>query len=135
MAALRLFLRDHRRSAALLLALVLAMKALVPAGYMIGADTRVLTISICADTQGGSYSKQIVVPHAGKQGGDAHQANDGQACPFSALAMASLSGADPALLALALVFILALGFAAAAPPQPSRARHLRPPLRGPPATA
>lgn len=134
MNALRLFLRDHSRLAVLLLAVALAMKALVPSGYMIGSQSKVLTISICADTQGGSYTTQLVLPHGGERSGDAQHAKEGQACPFSALAMASLAGADPVLLSLALTFILMLGFAAASPSIPRRLSHLRPPLRGPPAT-
>ncbi len=49
--------------------------------------------------------------------------------------MASLAGADALLLAAALAFILALGFAPATAPRPRRAVWLRPPLRGPPLTA
>lgn len=134
MDALRLFLRDHSRLAVLLLAMALATKALVPTGYMIGSQSKVLTISICADTEGGSYTTQVVLPHGGERSGDTQHVKDGQACPFSALAMASLAGADLILLGLALAFILALGFAAAPPPRPRRVPYLRPPLRGPPAT-
>jgi hypothetical protein len=36
------------------------------------------------------------------------------------------------LLALALVFIMAMGFAALQPAAPRRVSYLRPPLRGPP---
>jgi hypothetical protein len=132
---LRLFLRDHRRFAALLVALALAMKALVPSGYMIGGDVRVITISICADSIESRYTKQILVPQSGKADhAKDGLAKDGQACPFSALSMASLAGADPVLLALALAFILTLGFYAAFAPHRRRTAHLRPPLRGPPAT-
>lgn len=132
MAAFRLFLRDHRRFAVLLVALALAMKALMPAGYMVAADgAQVLTITICADAQGGSYTKQIVVPHSGKHAAPAEQAKD--ACPYSALSMAMLGGADATLLAL--VFILALGFVAAPRLRLEQTLRLRPPLRGPPAIA
>lgn len=134
MGALRHFLRDHRRLAVLLVALALAMKALMPAGLMLGQmpGTTVLTVMVCADSQGGSYSKRIVVPHSGKS---ADEAAPGKDCPYSALSMASLAGADTALLAAVLAFILALGFAAAPPLRVRRVLHLRPPLRGPPATA
>lgn len=132
MGTLRLFLRDHRRFAALLVALALAMKALVPAGYMVGGGARVITISICADSMENRYEKRIVVPQNDKSTGE--HAKDGQACPFSALAMASLAGADPDLLALALTFILALGFATAPPLRLGAALRLRPPSQGPPAT-
>jgi len=135
MNALRLFLRDRGRLAMLLLGLTLAMKALVPSGHMIDVQAKVLTISICADAQGGGYTKQIVLPQGGESSGESRHAKDGQACAFSALAMASLTGADPTLLGLALGFILALGFAAAPLPRPGPLPHLRPPLRGPPAAA
>ena len=42
-------LREHRRLAAILVALALCMKALVPAGFMIGASARLITVEICAD--------------------------------------------------------------------------------------
>ncbi len=135
MNVLRLFLRDHSRLAALLLAMALAMKALVPGGHMIDARAKVLTISICADAQGGGYTKQIVLPRGAEPSGETQHAKDGQACAFSALAMASLTGADPILLGLALGFILALGFAAVPFLRRRRLFHLRPPLRGPPAAA
>jgi hypothetical protein len=49
--------------------------------------------------------------------------------------MAGLGGVDMALLALALAFILALGFAPLRPARAASTRFLRPPLRGPPAGA
>ncbi len=134
MTDIRAFLRDHRQLAALLVALALCLKALVPAGYMIGSQTKVLTISICADSIGRHLTRQIAVPQTGKAGGG--ESDDGKSssqCPFTALAMASLSGAGVALLVLALAFILALGFAPVRPLHLERLLHLRPPLRGPPA--
>jgi hypothetical protein len=132
MGMVRAFFRDHRRLAALLIALALAMKALVPGGYMLGAQGKVLTVRICADASGAALSKQIVLPTSGKAG--AHGKAEGS-CPYAALGMAGLTGADAALLAVALAFVLALGFAAVAEPPAARAAFLRPPLRGPPARA
>ena len=136
MQTLRAFFHARRRLAILLLAAALAMKVLVPAGYMPGQQSRVLTIEICADTMGAKITRQIVVPHAGKPGeAQTASAKGSGVCAFSSLAMASLSGADPALLALALAFIIALGFTHAAQVQLRRVAYLRPPLRGPPARA
>lgn len=137
MAAVRLFLHDRHRWAVLLVAIALAMKALVPAGMMVvaGPGAKVLTVLVCADAQGGSYEKQIVVPHSGKSQGAGEGGKKSEACPWSALGAAALSSADAALLALALAFILALGFRPAGPAPIRGHRHLRPPLRGPPATA
>jgi hypothetical protein len=143
MGTLRAFLRDRGRLAVLLLALVLAAKALVPAGYMVGGEAgsgvRVLTVKICADALGTQFTRQIVIPQQGGEHGkgdaghgDAGHKTDG-ACAWSGLGMASLAGADPALLAIAFAFILALGFARLAPPRLERRAFLRPPLRGPPA--
>lgn len=132
MAPLRALLHDHRRLAALLLALALCMKLLVPGGMMIGgSDSTVLTVTICADASGLQQTRQIVVPHSGQDDG-AKAAAD---CPYAGLGMPGLAGADPVLLALALAFILALGFAAARPAPTLRTSHVRPPLRGPPAFA
>lgn len=131
MDTLRAFLGTHRRIAALVVALALAMKALVPAGYMLAPQFTTLTVTICADAQGKRITHDITVP---KETGDDQASADkgGNACSWSSLSMASLGGAAPELLAIALAFILALGFASS-PPTPTRiASWLRPPLRGPP---
>lgn len=133
MGILRAFLLARRRSAMLLLALALCMKALVPAGYMVAAETRLLSVVICADASAGPVTKQIAIPMDRKHSGAQHKA-DG-ACAFTALGHATLGSADAALMALVLAFILALGFAAAAPLRLAHNQTLRPPLRGPPAFA
>ena len=135
----RTFLLRHRAMAIAVMALALAMKAIVPAGYMVGTESKVLTIRICDDTQlsaaahNALSARDIAIPMKGEPAGK-HSKADGT-CPYGALSFAGLAGADPILLALALLFILATGFAALALPAPSRIAHLRPPLRGPPALA
>ncbi len=132
MDAVRQFLLFRHRMVIVVIALALAMKALVPAGYMVETRNHVLTIAICADASSGHVlSKQVVIPGKPAQGQPA-QAKSGEACAFSSLAMAGLSGASPALLALALAFILLLGFAAVATPRVTVTRRIRPPLRAPP---
>jgi hypothetical protein len=135
MGNLRTFIRDHRRLAALLLALALCIRALMPAGYMLANDARTVTVQICTDGISGEHTQQIVIH---QQGGGQGESQDGHAkadstCPWSGLAMASLGGADAVLLALALAFVLALGFAPVAPARTGLSAYLRPPLRGPPA--
>lgn len=134
MQSLRAFLQNHLRFAALLLACALAMKALVPSGYMLGGSARVLTVHLCGDQVGGPAGNAIAVPLTGKHddGGKGHSDTP---CPYSALGHAALSGTDPVQLALALLFIFALGFLPLAAPNPARIAHLRPPLRGPPPPA
>ena len=110
----------------------LCMKAVVPAGFMIGQDSRTFTVRICDETQLGHVAKQLVIPMK-----DGHHDPAGPeakgTCAFATLGMASLGSVDPVLLALAIAFILALGFAAVPIPPRGRQSHLRPPLRGPPA--
>jgi len=124
MHVVRAFFLSHRRVAALLVALTLCMKALVPAGYMLGSEPRMITVQICADSLGHQITKQIDVG-----------AKADVPCAFSALAHGALGGADPIQLALALLFIMALAFAPHLGLAPKRAHYLRPPLRGPPALA
>jgi hypothetical protein len=132
MQALRSLLRDYRRVTFALIVLVLAMKALVPAGYMVGSQGKVLTIHICADAAATQLTKQIVVPLTGDDQSAQEHGKADSVCPFAALTTASLAGADAILLALALAFIFVAEFAAVRPAQLRRSFHLRPPLRGPP---
>lgn len=135
MPAFRAFFRTHRRLALGLVALALVIKALIPAGYMLSGDPgqgpRVLTVTICGDASGRQLVKQIEVPSKGA----ADHAKAEGTCAWGLLAHAALSGADALLLAAALAFILALGFAPSRPAPPAQRSHLRPPLRGPPAFA
>ncbi len=135
MHAIRAFLRANRRLALGLVVLALVIKALVPAGYMLGGPigdgAHVLTIAICGDASGAPMTKQISVPTDGKVD---HAKAEGP-CAWGVLAMAALGGADVLLLALALAFILALGLAPSRPAARGQRAYLRPPLRGPPAFA
>lgn len=131
MQTLRAFFRHHRRLSLGLLALALVVKALVPAGYMLSDKAHVLTVAICADASGAGATRQIVLPSDGQSD---HAKAEGS-CAWGLLTMAALGGADVLLLAGALAFILALGFAPGRPAPPARAVYLRPPLRGPPVFA
>jgi hypothetical protein len=135
MRGLRQTLRAHRQWAMLLVALALAVKALVPAGFMVAPDASVFTVTICADASGEHATQRLVVPHRASPEELGTQHAKSAACPFSALDMAGTAGADPILLALALAFILAIGFAPSTVPELAALRHVRPPLRGPPALA
>jgi hypothetical protein len=130
--ALRALFRTHRHLALALVTLALAMKMLVPSGYMLSDRAHVLTITICADASGALTTRQVVVPSDGTSG--EHAKTEGN-CAWAVLATGALGGADVLLLALALAFILALGHSSSRPVPPTRAAYLRPPLRGPPALA
>jgi len=128
----RALILRHRALAILMVMAALCLKAFVPVGYMIGQNSKVLTVQICDDGLGHAITKQLSIPMKGDAGDSTSKQGKGD-CAFSSLAMASMTGADPALLALALAFILALGFAPVQPSPPKRVFYLRPPLRGPPA--
>lgn len=133
----RALIRDHARLALVLLALALAVKAVVPAGFMLSAGgDRFLTVTICSDASGTPKQMQIAIPGKKTAGGD-HSDPGAKVthCAFSGLGHAALGGVDPLLLAGALAFILLVGLAPL-PALPARAlSFLRPPLRGPPLSA
>jgi hypothetical protein len=131
MTRLRALLLTHRRLAAAVLALALVLKVLVPTGFMPGTEDGRLTVRICAEP--GSALLVSLPLKPGEHHNDSASA-DG-ACPYAALGHATLGGADPLVLALALAFILLLGFAPAPALRLVRWRHRAPPLRGPPLTA
>ncbi|MGB5076795.1 MAG: DUF2946 family protein [Sphingorhabdus sp.] len=134
MNPIRALIRDHRNLAMMLVVIALCIKALVPSGYMLNNMSKVLTVQLCADGSGAMVTRQIVVQMDGNPQGDtsSHGKSD-TPCAYSALSMASLSGADAPLLALALLFIIAIGLASVQIAPFYRASYLRPPLRGPPA--
>jgi hypothetical protein len=121
-----------------LVVLALAMKALVPAGFMPAAPGKVLTVIIC-DGHGSEQATKIALADSGaKQGGSgglSEGAKSASTCPYAGLSSATLGGMDAALLAVLLLFILALGFVSAPIPLLRRGDHLLPPACGPPVFA
>ncbi len=134
MASLRALIRTNARLALVLLALAMAVRALVPAGFMISATSdRFLTVTICADASGTPKEMRIAIPDKDDGGNDHPEAADkGQPCAFAGLGHAALGGTDPVLLAAALAFILLIGLAPLRAPPARDISFLRPPLRGPP---
>ena len=129
MTAIRAFFHQHRRMAMAVLLLAMAVKALVPMGFMLGADGGALIIRVCDGINHGPAA--IAIPVKAPKGAD-KAGHDQQACPFSALGHAGQAGADPIQIALALAFILLLGLAPPRAPTHLCAPRLRPPLRAPP---
>ncbi|WP_200922178.1 hypothetical protein [Sphingomonas sp. Leaf23] len=143
----RLFL-THNALAALVIVVALAMKAVVPAGFMPMLVEGRVVIALCSGF--GPVPPVMAAPamagmdhgaamgaehggHAPKDGGQ-HD-NKPQPCAFSGLSAPSLGGADPVVLAIAIAFVLALGVRVVVALPVRRAVRLRPPLRGPPAIA
>lgn len=137
MRGLRTFLLRHRALAALALALVLSVRLIVPSGYMVAGGARMLTVVVCTGVTGEHETMQVMIPTAGQKSGHGggHEGSKADPCPYSSLSMVSTAGADAPLLAAALAFIVALGFAPIAARPGKRVNYLRPPLRGPPVIA
>ncbi len=137
MSNFRAMIRGNASLVLLLLALVLAVKAVVPSGFMLAADSNhVLTVTICSDAGGVPKQMQIAVPSKHENGGEhSDVAAKSAHCAFSGLGQAMIGTADPLLLAAALAFILRLGLAPFSAPPARNLPFLRPQLRGPPATA
>jgi hypothetical protein len=100
---------------------------------MVGQNSKVFTVQICHDGMSENVTKEIVIPMKGEHPVDSAGKQGKSDCAFSSLSKASMTGASPALLAIALAFLLALGFSPVRAISPKRVSHLRPPLRGPPA--
>lgn len=132
MSALRALLIGKPRLVLVLLALVLAVKAVVPTGFMLaGGGDRFLTVTICADAGGAMRTMQIALPGKGDKAPD-HTADNATPCGFAGLGHAMAGGADPLLLAGAIAFVLLLGLAPLRTLPLRKAPFLRPQLRGPP---
>ena len=136
MTPLRRLLRDHPALAAWLVVVALAMKILVPGGFMPVVANGVLTIQLCAGA--GPVSAATPVPVHAAMPGMTHDSDKTQhagremPCAFSGLTTAGLAAADPVLLALAIAFVIATAFRVAPPVVARVPEFLRPPLRGPP---
>ncbi|GAA0336000.1 hypothetical protein GCM10009087_53060 [Sphingomonas oligophenolica] len=133
MGAVRNLVRQHKRLAFVLVACVLFAKVMIPSGFMPAATSHGIVIQICTGMGPAALTMTIPglpAPHDGHKGGKAESP-----CAFAGLNAPSLAGADPFLLAIAVLFVMAMGMRAVRPQALSSTDHLRPPLRGPPARA
>ncbi|OYW47041.1 MAG: hypothetical protein B7Z33_01370 [Sphingomonadales bacterium 12-68-11] len=124
MNILRALARRHSRLAVLVVLVALALRIVVPGGFMPAFAQGGVTITICHGD--GSSQSTIPVPVKTLPGAS-------QTCAFADLDLPALGAVDPVLLAVALAFAIALGLAASAPLRLRAFARLRPPLRGPPA--
>lgn len=146
MTSLRRLLLTRPALALWLVVVALAVKALVPAGFMVGTVEGRTVLQMCSGfgpvtvmpaahhaMAGHATGQHDPAGHGGHDRGD-HVGAD-MPCPYAALTLGTLAAAAPLLLALALAFVLALGVAARALPPARILSYLRPPLRGPPVRA
>lgn len=136
----RAFLFRQPRVAVVIIAVAMFAKALVPQGYMVMPSNGAITVSLCF-----GQGSQMVALDLGKEadgvryadgakGGGDHEdgKNAHPPCAFSGLSMAAALGAAPALLGLAIAYIMALGLLPVVPRAQHAPSRLRPPLRAPP---
>lgn len=131
--ALRRLIRRHRTLAALVCAAALALRLLVPAGYMVSGESGRIAVTLCP---GMAPVGAMPMMHHAMPGPD-HQRSDMQGhanapCAFAGLAVPTLGAVDPVLLAMVLAIVAALALLPVVPRRAGRVPHLRPPLRGPP---
>lgn len=125
----------QRHLAVLLCVATLLLKLLVPTGYMISGDHGQLAITLCPGVAPAAMTMDMPAM-AGDMSGHGPSKDHGTVempCAFSGLSAASLGAIDPILVVALIVFILTIGLASSPRPVRSEPRHLRPPLRGPPA--
>jgi hypothetical protein len=134
MGHFRAILFSRRDLALAFLVFALAMKLIMPSGFMFNTVGKQLTVTLCSGVSGQSTTITIPTGPDHQDHGD-EQAAQKDICPYGALGHATLGGADPVLLAEAIAFLIALGFAAVALPALRRRAYVQPPLRGPPLTA
>ncbi len=131
MLMLRRLLLGHRAIAALLVALALTVRALVPAGTM--PQARHIAVTICSESTGQTVSRSLTIPakpdpHGGVQ---QHQGT----CAFASLAMAASAGDNPPDLPAPPLAPVARYHLPQPTAPPALAPRLLPPLRGPPLQA
>lgn len=136
MMRMRSWMRAHGWLAMMIVVMALCLRAFIPQGMMIGSASTLLTVQICSDGSS-TDTVQIAVPRntAGDGAGGDHDGRSGDhatPCAFSSLAMDALGGADALVLAVAIAFVMALGFAPVTSVLRAPLSYLRPPLRGPP---
>jgi hypothetical protein len=134
MDRIRQYFNTRPSVAVLLIALALAMKVLVPAGYMLAPSSKFLTVLVCSGTNMDPVTIKVPMAPTAPDTGESETA-DKTVCAFSGLGHAGLAATDPVLLAAAILFILALGLLPVRPVLRAIPAYLRPPLRGPPLTA
>lgn len=132
MRGLRNFFHRHAAIGLLIVALAVLARALVPAGYMAQATPTGLTLALCSGVAGKTVT--IALP-ADVDAAEHAMATADAPCAFAALGQVATAATDPVLLAIAIVFIMALELSSASAIPPSDRRQQRPPLRGPPLVA
>ncbi|WP_233281337.1 DUF2946 family protein [Sphingomonas changnyeongensis] len=120
---------------AVLLVLVLALRILVPTGFMPTKTADGIVVTIC-DGLGESRSMVIDLGRSGDAGHSGHDEAAGhQPCVFAAAALPMLAGTSEAMVAKPAQLLREFALPPPAAAIPATPDYLTPPLRGPPALA
>lgn len=132
MSVIRRLLLNNGLWFAVLFALALAVKALVPSGYMISSDSKTITVMICNGAEGAQQT--IAIPlETGTGSHHSGSDNSPEVCASGSFSQSTMTMTDPIQLAMTLAFIMLAGLVIAVAIPSARPVRWRPPLRGPPA--
>ncbi|RYD65159.1 MAG: hypothetical protein EOP58_08120 [Sphingomonadales bacterium] len=136
MQAFRRLVLAHSQLAALICVAALALRVLIPTGYMVSNDHGRIAMTLCSGVVEQQPSMTTDMPgmdHAMPEHGKSKEHGKTEMpCAFSGLSAQALGGADPILLIAALAIVAAMALHAAPRTVIPAAPYLRPPLRGPP---
>jgi hypothetical protein len=132
--ALRRLFHAYRTAATLICLAALALKLVVPAGYMISAEAGQVAVTLCSNGAPKLMGMNMPATHhtAPDHGKSQDHGKAEMPCAFSSLSVQALGGIDPVLVLAAIAFVMAVALRPARVPAPPGALYLRPPLRGPP---
>lgn len=131
MERLRALIVERRHWWALLVACSLAVRLIVPAGFMPVMDGGRVTLQICS----GMISTGTMAAMPGMRHGKSDlpaQSKVETPCAFAGIGLAALGAADPVLLLAAVLFAFLLASRVVPQVLPAPPGRLRPPLRAPP---
>ena len=86
MPSVRAFWKNHRQYALVLLVLTLAVRALLPTGYMIGSGPKSITVYVC--TQADGMPNKLTIPLDSETPVNDHDKDDQGPCAFAGMALA-----------------------------------------------
>ena len=140
MTALRALFRLHPALAAVLVAAALAMKILVPNGYMPVTGAAGITLQLCPGSAESAQAPAAMAHHMMTAPASGHRehmpaSKAEMPCAFAGLAAPVLAAVDAVLLAVAIAFVAAVAIRGVARSAPRAVPRLRPPLRAPPLPA
>jgi hypothetical protein len=86
MASLRTFWSHHRRLAVVLMVLTLAVRAIVPSGYMVASSPKSITVYVCAQASG--MAKMVTILIDADLPTNGHDSDKQSDCAFVGMAAA-----------------------------------------------